>query len=300
MNVALPATRDEGAKMSRTYRLGLYEKAMPSVLSWEEKLGCARECGFDYVEISVDESPTKQARLDWSPADRASVREAIVNSGVPLGSMCLSGHRKYPLGSHDAATRARSLEIMDKALALACDLGIHTIQLAGYDVYYEEGDEQTEAWFAENLAKACEMAASAGVVMGFETMETPFMDTVEKAMRYVNLIDSPYLGVYPDAGNLTNASFLYGRSVADDVATGAGHIFAAHMKETVAGKYREIPFSTGTTDYEGALSQLVPQGVRRYVCEMWYVGQKDWKDDIAFASDYVRGKIDAAFERYGR
>ena len=74
--------------------------------------------------------------------------------------------------------------------------------------------------------------------------------------------------MYPDASNLTNASFIYGNTVADDIARGAGHIFAAHLKETVAGAYREIPFSTGTTDYEGALSQLVPQGVRRFVAEM--------------------------------
>ena len=220
----------------------------------------------------------------------------MVNSGVRLGSMCLSGHRKYPFGSRDQATRERSLEIMQKALDLAGDLGLHTIQLAGYDVYYEDGAEDTRKYFEENLAKAVEMAAQAGVVMGFETMETPFMDTVEKAMHYVNLINSPYLGVYPDAGNLTNASFIYGNTVADDVALGAGHIFAAHLKETVAGAYREIPFSTGTTDYEGALSQLVPQGVRRFVAEMWYTGNENWKEDLVFASTYVRSKIDKAFE----
>ena len=44
--------------------------------------------------------------------------------------------------------------------------------------------------------------------LGFETMETPFMDTVEKSMEYVNKINSPYLGVYPDIGNLKNASLL--------------------------------------------------------------------------------------------
>ena len=47
------------------------------------------------------------------------------------------------------------------------------------------------------------MAAARGIVMGFETMETEFMNTTEKAMKYVNLIDNPYLGVYPDSGNLT-------------------------------------------------------------------------------------------------
>ena len=60
--------------------------------------------------------------------------------------------------------------------------------------------------------------------MGFETMETEFMNTTEKAMKYVNLIDNPYLGVYPDSGNLTNAAVTYGTSVLDDLETGRDHI----------------------------------------------------------------------------
>lgn len=285
--------------MSNAYKLGLYEKATPQDLTWEERLRVAADSGFDYMEISVDESDARQARLDWTASERADVVHAMRNAGVPLGSMCLSGHRKWPFGAKDPKKRAYGLVMMDKALELACDLGLHIIQLAGYDAYYEEdawsGSEQC---FSENLAKAAEMAARAGVVMGFETMETPFMDTVEKSMRYVSQIDSPFLGVYPDVGNLTNASLLYGKSVADDIATGAGHIFAAHMKATRAGQYRDMLFGEGTTDYEGALSQLVPQGVRRYVCEMWYLGSDAWREDVAHASAFVRGKIDAALEQH--
>ena len=116
------------------------------------------------------------------------------------------------------------MEIMEKAINLADDLGIRIIQLAGYDVYYEEGSEESERLFRENLKKATLMAASKGIVMGFETMETEFMNTTEKAMKYVNLIDNPYLGVYPDSGNLTNASVTYGTSVLDDLETGRDHI----------------------------------------------------------------------------
>lgn len=285
--------------MHMEYQLGLYEKATPQDLPWEERLQIARECGFDYMEISVDESDARQARLDWKPAERAEIVHAMRNTGVPLGSMCLSGHRKWPFGARDPEKRAYSLTMMDKALELACDLGLHIIQLAGYDAYYEEDAwDESEKYFSENLAKAAEMAAKAGVVMGFETMETSFMDTVEKAMHYVNQINSPFLGVYPDAGNLTNASLLYGTSVADDIATGAGHIFAAHMKATKAGHYRDMLFSEGTTDYDGALSQLIPQGVRRYVCEMWYLGSDSWKQDVTHASAFVREKIDTALEKF--
>ncbi len=285
--------------MSKSYLLGMYEKAVPAELTWIERLEVARDSGFDYVEISVDESDARLERLEWTPAERRQLVRAMDNTGERVRSLCLSAHRKYPLGASDPKVAERSLEIMKKVCDLACDLGVRTIQLAGYDVYYEEGTDATRARFEENLARAVEIASRVGVLLGFETMETPFMDTVEKAMAYVSKIDSPYLGVYPDLGNLTNASLLYGKSVADDIATGRGHILAAHCKETVAGKYREIPFGTGTTDYDGGLDELVSQGVRRFVAEFWYVGSEKWREDVAFASSYVRGKIDAAFDRAG-
>ncbi len=285
--------------MSKQYLLGMYEKAVPNDITWKERLEVARESGFDYVEISVDETDAKLARLEWTADERRELVRLQQECGLPIRSMCLSGHRKYPFGATDPEVRGRSMEIMTKALELACDLGVRTIQLAGYDVYYEEGTDETRKWFAENLARATELAAREGVMMGFETMETPFMDTVEKSMAYVSQVDSPYLGVYPDLGNLTNASFLYGKSVTDDLATGRGHLVAAHCKETVAGAYREIPFGTGTTDWE-ALDECVRQGVRRYVAEFWYVGSEKWREETAFASEYVRGKIEAAFDRVGK
>ena len=45
------------------YRLGLYEKAMPGSLALEEKLSLARKSGFDWMELSVDESEEKLRRL---------------------------------------------------------------------------------------------------------------------------------------------------------------------------------------------------------------------------------------------
>ena len=280
-------------KLNREYRLGLYEKSMPSTLTWVEKLTIAKKSGFDYLEISIDESDAKLARLD-QPTDE--IKEAIQKTGVPIPSMCLSGHRKYPLGSHDKEIQKKSLEIMKKAIDFAADLGIRIIQLAGYDVYYEDGDLYTNHDFETNLKKCVEMAAEKGVVLGFETMETPFMDTVEKAMRYVNLVSSPYLGVYPDIGNLKNASLLYGVDVDEDLMCGKGHIFASHLKETVPGKYREIPFGTGHTEFVKNIKTLKRLGVRMFVGEFWYVNNEDWQDVVKNAGAFLRDKLDKGFE----
>lgn len=274
------------------YELGLYEKAMPNNLTWKEKLELTRESGFDYLEMSVDESDEKLARLDWTQEERDHIKETMIETGVPIRSMCLSGHRKYPLGSREETIRNRSLEIMEKAIDLAYDLGIRIIQLAGYDVYYEAGDETTRKLFEENLKACVEMAARKGVVLGFETMETPFMDTVEKAMEYVKKIDNAYLGIYPDIGNLKNASLLYGTSVNDDLKKGKGHLLAAHLKETVPGKYREIPFGMGHTEFKENIRCLYGMGVYRFVGEFWYTGDPNWKEDLCFASRFLRDKLD--------
>lgn len=280
-------------KLNREYRLGLYEKSMPSTLTWVEKLTIAKKSGFDYLEISIDESDAKLARLD-QPTDE--IKEAIQKTSVPISSMCLSGHRKYPLGSHDKEIQKKSLEIMKKAIDFAADLGVRIIQLAGYDVYYEDGDLYTNHDFETNLKKCVEMAAEKGIVLGFETMETPFMDTVEKAMRYVNLVSSPYLGVYPDIGNLKNASLLYGVDVDEDLMCGKGHIFASHLKETVPGKYREIPFGTGHTEFVKNIKTLKRLGVRMFVGEFWYVNNEDWQDVVKNAGAFLRDKLDKGFE----
>ena len=276
----------------KAYAIGLYEKAMPNSLTWKEKLQCAKECGYDFVEISIDETDEKLARLEWTAQERLDLVALMKETGIPIRSMCLSGHRKYPFGASDPAVRERSLEIMEKAVLLADDLGIRIIQLAGYDVYYEEGTKESERLFSENLAKATLMAAARGIILGFETMETPFMNTTEKAMHYVKRINSPYLGVYPESGNLTNAAVTYGTSVLDDLETGRGHISALHLKETVPGKFREIPFLTGHVDFDAVISKAWEMGVRRFVTEMWDVGKEDWKEDILFACRSMSEKID--------
>lgn len=271
--------------MERAYTLGLYEKAMPSDLTWREKLLAAKEAGFDFVEISIDETDAKLSRLDMTKEERLGLVRLMQETGVPIRTMCLSGHRKYPLGSSDPAVEARGIEIMEKAIRLAEDLGIRIIQLAGYDVYYEESTFETKKRFLANLKKAADMAAKAGVTMGFETMENEFMNTVEKAMKYVTLVGSPYLNVYPDIGNITNAAKTYENDVLEDLELGKGHIVAMHLKETVPGKFREIPFGIGHVDFESAVTKAWELGVRKYVTEFWYTGNPGWKEDLTFANE---------------
>lgn len=271
------------------YRLGLYEKAMPAHLSWAQKLTAAKQAGFDCIEISIDETHDKLVRLDMPVVQRLELLGEMMKSGIHLESMCLSAHRRFPLGSEDAAVRAKSLEIMEKAIILARDLGVRVIQIAGYDEYYNPSNDRTRLFFAENLARSVEIAARYNVLLAFETMETPFLNTVEKAMHWVRQIQSPYLMVYPDSGNITNAAVADDRDVLDDIRTGAGHIAAFHLKETVSGKFREIPYGTGHVDFAAITALACSLGVRRYTAEFWYTGGEDWQGDLQRAADFLCG-----------
>ena len=275
----------------RKYALGLYEKSMPNTLSIAEKLLCAKEYGFDYLEISIDETEEKLSRLDMSKEEKKYLLNIMNNCGISIRTMCLSGHRKYPLGSLNEEIRTKGMEIMKKAIEFADDLGIRIIQIAGYDVYYEEGNEQTEKYFKENLEKSVELAAKKGVILAFETMETKFMNTVEKAMKYVKMINSPYLQVYPDCGNVTNAVIEKNIKASDDFRLGKGHLVAVHLKETVPGKFREIPFGKGHVDFEDIIKTAWQLGVRRYTLEFWYVGNDDWREVIQFNKKFIEEKF---------
>lgn len=277
----------------KIYQLGIYEKAMPNSLTIEQKLQCAKEYGYDYMELSVDETPEKLARLDWTKGERREVLDAVSRTGLPIRSMCLSGHRKYPLGSSSEETRARGLEIMEKAIVLACDLGIRMIQIAGYDVYYEPSTPQTKSYFLENLKKSVELAEKYGVILAFETMETPFLNNCKKAMRYVLEVNSPYLKVYPDIGNCTNAALTYDEDVMEDFLCAKGSVVAMHLKETVPGKFREIEFGAGHVEFDRAVRTALDSGVRMFVTEFWDTPEHEYREHIA----YSKGFIDKVFER---
>ena len=226
----------------KQYNLGIYEKAIPNELSWEEKFKAAKEAGYDFMEISIDETDEKLNRLDWSPEKRQELFALT---------------KKY--GS---------------------DLGIRIIMLAGYDVYYEESTPETVKRFEKNLLYSTLLAAKAGMMLGFETMETPFMNTVAKAMKYVNQVDLPFLSVYPDSGNITNAAVEYGTDVCEDMESGKGHLVGFHLKETVPGKFREIPYGTGHVEFEKLIKKAWELGIRRYVTEFWYVGNPQWQQEL--------------------
>jgi L-ribulose-5-phosphate 3-epimerase len=254
------------------HAIGIYEKALPANLGWPGLLEAARRAGYDYLEMSIDESDSRLARTVWSGRERGEFRRAVLDAGMPVRSICLSGHRRFPLGSADPATRQRAQEIMRGAIELAADTGIRTIQLAGYDVYYEPSTAESLARFEEGLAWAVGMAAQAQVMLAMEIMDTPLMSSITKWLSYAQRIPSPWFQVYPDIGNLS----AWGNDVPAELAKAVGRIVAIHLKDTLAvtpgfpGQFRDVPFGKGCVDFVAAFRTLAALGYRGcFLIEMW-------------------------------
>ena len=259
-------------------KLGIYEKALPYGTSWQEKLGVAERLGFHFVEISVDETDERLARLDWSPAERKTFCGTVIDSPLTVPSMCLSGHRRFPLGSHDPDIRRQALAVMEKAIHLAVDTGIRTIQLAGYDVYYEAGDTETRNWYLENMRKSLDMAAREQVMLAMEIMDHPFMNSIRKFMDMKKILDSPWFTVYPDVGNLS----AWNNDVSAEIAAGFTQIVALHLKDTLAvtkdhqGTFKEVPFGSGCVDFPRIFSKLKELAYAGpFLIEMWTERSED-------------------------
>jgi L-ribulose-5-phosphate 3-epimerase len=236
--------------------IGLYEKALPPALVWEERLASAGQAGYDFIEISIDESDERLSRLDWSASERAALRRSIANTGVQIMTMCLSGHRKYPLGSHTPELRRRGQEILYKAIEFAGDMGLRVVQVMGYDVFYETSDETTRVNFIDSLKLGAHWAGQAGVMLGLENLDTPFVDGLSKALDIIHEIDSPWLKLYPDIGNLAAAGYY----PPGELALAKKQVLGIHVKDALPRVIRGVPFEKGIVPFRETFRALAETG----------------------------------------
>lgn len=278
----------------RKHPLGIYEKALAKNLSWPERFAIAKACGFDFVEMSVDETDERLSRLKWSKEQRLALVGAMLESGIAIPSMCLSAHRRFPFGSRDETIQLRAKEIMEDAIALARDLGIRTIQLAGYDVYYEAQDAETHQRFIDGMKWAVERAAAAQVMLAVEIMDTDYMNSITKWKELEAQISSPWFSVYPDVGNLS----AWGNDVPAELALGIDRIAAIHLKDTYAvtdskpGQFRDVPFGEGCVDFVNVFKTLDKLNYRgAFLIEMWTEKSAEPVSEIIHARQWMDAKM---------
>ena len=269
--------------------IGLYEKALPENLSWEERLIAVRDAGYSFMEISIDETDERIERLKWDRAKKKNLREISENTGIPILTMCLSGNRRFPIGSSFGDIQKKGIEMITDAIWFASHLGIRIVQVAGYDVVAgEKSTELSRETFGTNIRKSLNLAASLGIMLAIENVDCEFADSLDKIMHYIKDINSPWLQIYADIGNLTAMNQDVGRQL----QTCASHISAIHVKDTLEGAVRNIPFGEGKVDFISAFKVLKNIGFNGpFLLEMWADDKKDNYAIIKNSREWIVAKL---------
>jgi L-ribulose-5-phosphate 3-epimerase len=258
--------------------VGLYEKALPAEWSWEQRLAAAGEAGYLYTEVSIDETDGRLARLEDAETQR-EIRHAIENTGIPLLTMCLSAHRRFPLGSADPAIRERGYDIMRRAIDFSVNVGVRIVQVAGYDAYYEPHTDDTVRRYIDGLHISTERASQAGVMLALENVDAPISASLHDSMKLVAEMNSPWFQMYADMANVA----AEGYEPCAELALCQGHLAAVHVKDGQPKIVRGVPFGTGIVPFDDVFRTLRSTGFSGpMTVEMW---AQYYEDPLAAACE---------------
>ncbi|MEZ5978590.1 MAG: sugar phosphate isomerase/epimerase family protein [Planctomycetota bacterium] len=187
--VAIERAPGERRDVRRSLKWGMVGEG-DSVLA---KFRMLAELGYDGVEL---DSP--------SYADLDEVLAAIEETGVVVPGVVNSMHWIKTLGDRDAAVRAEGVKFLETALRDAKKVGATTVLLVpavvGPDVSYRDAWERSQA----EIRRVLPLAAELGVTIAFENVWNNFLLSPLEAARYVDELESEWVGWYLDIGNVVH------------------------------------------------------------------------------------------------
>lgn len=164
--------------------------------SLTDKFKAAKEAGFMGIEMN---SPGMNVE---------ETKKAIAESGLPVDGTVCSTHWGVRHTSPDAATRAKALENLKTAIRDTHAVGGNTALLV---VGKGEDGPEEEIWprSIENISKALPLCAELGVHIAIENVWNQFLydhdgdhhQTADKFVKYVDELNSPWVGMQFDIGN---------------------------------------------------------------------------------------------------
>lgn len=179
-------------RMLKTLKIGMVK--MDGSLT--EKFQAVKAAGFDGIE------------MDAPGMNVEETLKAISASGLPVDGTVNSTHWSVRHTDPDAAVRARALESLQNALRATHAVGGHTTLLV---VGHGKDGKEDEIWkrSIDNIAQAIPLAAELGVHIAIENVWNHFLynhegdstQTADKFVRYVDELNSPWVGMQFDIGN---------------------------------------------------------------------------------------------------
>lgn len=159
----------------------------------EEKFAVAKRAGFDSVEPGTIYGADKVAET------LAASRKV----GLPVDGIVCDKHWSCPLSHPDPAkvsTCVNSMRVsMENAKALGGDMVLLVPAVVNANIRYEVAYKQSQEIIINEIVP---IAEELDIVVGLENVWNNFLLSPVEFRRYIEEIDSPYVGAWFDVGNI--------------------------------------------------------------------------------------------------
>lgn len=180
---------------------GINQWCFPEGTPLERIFDTCRKAGYDAVELNVYEPGGVGLTMDTTAAEAEAIGAMARKYGLQLRSLSTGLLGKYQLSSDDESVREMGRRAIKKQLDLASVLGMDTIlvipgrvnEQISYDVCYKRSQEE--------LFKILPDVEAHKIHMGIENVWNKFLQSPLEMARYIDELNSPYVGAYYDVGN---------------------------------------------------------------------------------------------------
>jgi hexulose-6-phosphate isomerase len=161
-----------------------------------DKFRAVKAAGFDGIELNAPGMNVEETK------------KAIAESGLPVDGTVCGSHWDVRHTDPDGNVRAKALADLQTALRDTHAVGGHTVLLV---VGHGKDGNEDDVWSRsiENISKAIPLAAELGVAIAIENVWNHFLynhqggpdQSAEKFVKYVDELNSPWVGLQFDIGN---------------------------------------------------------------------------------------------------
>jgi hexulose-6-phosphate isomerase len=260
--LALPlaAAFSAQAQSSPRFTKGICSIIFPKDMPRPECFAQAKSAGFDAVEIAVG----TDLSLDISHDDARRMADAAAKAGIQIATLWVSEPlHQNPLNAPDPVVRARGVEAIRKAIAIATDLNCSALLLyavrLGNGAKLEVGSQDTWDRYSAELAKVVPDAASAKILLNPENVWNKFLLSPLEMRSFVDQFHSPWVGTHFDAGNVMQYGYPE-----DWILTLGPRIKRIHFKDfKLGGRGEPARFADlleGDVNWKAVMAALVKTG----------------------------------------
>ena len=264
---SVPAKKVQGIKKSLV--IGMIKGGN----SFEETLRIAKDAGFDAVQPNTlkDDNEVK------------SMKDAAAKVGIAIESLICSKHWSMPLSDPDPKKVEECMENIRVTMKQVKELGGDAVLLVpavvNPKVMYRDAYSRSQ----QKIKELAPLAEQMKIIIAVEDVWNKFLLSPIEFKRYIEEINSPYVKVWFDVGNV----HLYGYPQ-DWIRTLGGNLIPhIHVKDFDQGKMQWKPLREGTIDWAEVINALHEIGFNGYMTAEVDGGDLNYLKDVSHRMDLI-------------